>query len=69
MCIPEVMPFINDGIEEYKNAFQDKNIFTLEFESMDIEQTDEDKGSRAHPGPLTHKLAAEKLCKFINSLR
>lgn len=69
MHIPEVMNFINDGIQEYKTLAQDKNVFTLDFESMDVEKTDEDKGSRSHPGPLTHKLAREKLCNFINSLR
>lgn len=68
MSIPEVMPAINSGIDEYKTITADKNIYTLEFESMDCETEDEDKGSRAHPGPKTHKLAAKKLADFINSL-
>ncbi len=46
----------------------DKNIFTLEFESMDSEVEEEDKGSRGHPGPKTHRLATEKLCQVIKAL-
>jgi len=34
----------------------------------EVEITEEDKGSRGHPGPKTHKLAAEKLTKFIKAL-
>ena len=33
------------------------------------EKSDEDKGSRGHPGPLTHKKAAERIFDFISSLQ
>lgn len=69
MDIPEVMPAIYAGIEEYKNYSGDKNIYTIDFESMDCEVLDEDKGSRGHPGPKTHNLAAKKLADFINNLQ
>lgn len=69
MAIPEVMPAINAGICEYKTISADKNVFTLKFESMDCEIEEEDKGSRGHPGPKTHKIAARKLVDFINSLQ
>lgn len=68
MDIPEVSGCIDDGINQYKNSSGDKNIFTLLFESMACEVTDDDKGSRQHPGPKTHKLGAEKLSAFIKSL-
>lgn len=67
MSIPEVMPSIYSGIEEYKTISGDKNIYTLEFQDMSCEVTDEDKGSRQHPGPKTHRLAAEKLVEFIKN--
>ena len=68
MQIPEVMEFIYKGIEQYRIISGDKNIFTLEFESMDSEVEEEDKGSRGHPGPKTHRLATEKLCQVIKAL-
>ncbi len=64
--VPEL---IKKGIKEYMGTAGDMNVYPLELESMDkIEKTDEDKGSRGHPGPLTHKKAAEKLYEFIKSL-
>lgn len=61
--------WIADGIERYKKESGDSQVYTLELASMDdVEITDEDKGSRGHPGPKTHKLAAEKLTEFIKSL-
>ncbi|WP_318662647.1 SGNH/GDSL hydrolase family protein [Treponema sp.] len=68
MYIPEVMGFIYEGISQFKNETGDKNVFTLEFDSMDCETNEEDKGSRQHPGPKTHRLAAEKLSMVIKSL-
>ena len=68
MAIPEVTGFIYDGIAQYKNENADKNVFTLEFDSMECEINEEDKGSREHPGPKTHRLAAEKLALVIKSL-
>ena len=34
----------------------------------DVEHTVYEKGSRGHPGPKTHCLAAEKISDFIKSL-
>lgn len=63
-----VPPLIQYGIEEYKYESGDKNVYTLELDCMDdVERLDEEKGSRAHPGFKTHKLAAEKLCEFIKN--
>ena len=63
-----VPPLIQYGIEEYKYESGDKNVYTCELDPMeDVEKFDEDKGSRGHPGPKTHKLAAEKLYAFIKN--
>ena len=59
-------PYILKGIDEFKNENSDSNVFALELDAMeDVEKNDEDKGSRGHPGPKTHKLAAEKLTAFL----
>lgn len=61
--------WISEGIKRYKKDFNDNQVYTLELEAMsEVEITEEDKGSRGHPGPKTHKLAAEKLTKFIKAL-
>ena len=63
-----VPPLIQYAVEEYIFESGDKNVFTLELDAMeDVEVYDEDKGSRGHPGPKTHKLAANKLCSFIKN--
>lgn len=60
---------ISAAIEEYKKESSDKNVYLLELDSMeDLEVNLEDKGSRGHPGPKTHRMAAEKLFKFIKGL-
>lgn len=65
-----IPPLIQKGIEEYKKESGDKNVYTLELESMEVlEKSDEDKGSRGHPGPLTHKKASERIFDFISSLQ
>lgn len=64
--VPE---WITDGINRYKKDFNDYEVYTLEFDAMeDVEKTDEDKGSRGHPGPKTHRLAAEKLTDFLKTI-
>ena len=67
----DIIPaLIQKGIEEYKKESGDKNVYTLELESMEVlEKSDEDKGSRGHPGPLTHKKASERIFDFISSLQ
>ena len=58
------------GIELYKKEFNDKNVFALELDAMeDVEHTVYEKGSRGHPGPKTHCLAAEKISDFIKSIK
>lgn len=54
------------GIEQYKKQNNDNFVSYLITDSMDkIEKNDSEKGSREHPGPLVHKLAAEKLVSLI----
>ena len=63
-----VPPLIQYGVEEYIFESGDKNVYTLELDYMDeIETNEDDKGSRAHPGFKTHKIASEKLCDFIKN--
>ena len=66
----DIVPaLIQKGIKEYMKASGDMNVYPLELEGMDkLEKSDEDKGSRGHPGPLTHKKAAERIYEFIKSL-
>ncbi len=68
MSIPQVTGCINEGIESYKKEHDDSQVFSLSFDSMDAETCDEERGSRGHPGPKTHKLAAQKLSTFIKQL-
>ncbi|MBO7639006.1 MAG: hypothetical protein J6S91_08525, partial [Treponema sp.] len=64
--VPEL---IKKGVEEYKADSGDKKVFTLELESFDdLEKTDEEKGSRCHPGPKTHETAAVKIVDFLCKL-
>lgn len=57
------------GIEKYKKLTGDKDVYSLELDAMeDVEKLPEDKGSRGHPGPKTHRLAAEKISDFIKAL-
>ena len=66
-AIPE---FISRGIDEYKAEARDDKVYLLKLDSMEyVEESLEDKGSRGHPGPKTHRLAAEKLYKFIKDLQ
>ena len=69
ISIDIVPSLIQKAIGEYKKESGDKNVYALELESMAVlEKTDEDKGSRGHPGPLTHRKAAERIFDFISSL-
>ena len=63
----DIIPaYIKEGIFEYKKDFKDDDVYTLELDSMEtLEKNEEDKGSRGHPGPLTHRKAAEKIAAFI----
>lgn len=62
--------YIESGLNEYKMEFKDDEVYILKLDSMeDLEKSDEDKGSRGHPGAKTHKMAAEKLYNFITMLK
>ena len=64
--VPEL---IQKGVNEYKAQSSDKDVYTLELESIDeLEKLPEEKGSRGHPGAKTHQAAAEKIFKFISSV-
>ena len=67
----DVVPaLIQKGVQEYIKESGDKNVYPLELESMKkLEKCDEDKGSRGHPGFLTHKKAAERIFDFIKTLQ
>ena len=61
-----VPALIQKAIEEYKAATGDKNIYTLELESIEeLEKTPEEKGSRGHPGFKTHQTAASKIASLL----
>jgi hypothetical protein len=69
ISIDVVPALIQQGIKEYIKDSGDMNVYPLELEGMDkLEKTDEDKGSRGHPGPLTHKKAAERIYEFIKKI-
>ena len=53
-------------MEDYKKESGDQNVFTLELDAMeDVENHLLDKGSRWHPGPKTHELAAKKISQNL----
>ena len=66
----DVIPaLIQQGVEEYMSESDDTRVCTLEFDPMDtVEKLTEDKGSRGHPGPKTHRFAAMKLINLIKKL-
>ena len=66
----DIVPsLIQTGIKNYIEETGDQKVYPLELEGMDkLEKSDEDKGSRGHPGPLTHKKAAQRITDFINGL-
>ena len=60
---------IQEAVDEYIEESNDLRVCTLEFDSMEeVEKCKEDKGSRGHPGPKTHIVAAERLSEFIKKL-
>ncbi len=65
--ISSVSPYLKEGVELFIKETGDKLTDYMELPSMELEKTDADKGSRGHPGSLTHKLAAEKLIAYIEN--
>lgn len=66
----DIVPaLIQKAVEQYKNQFNDDNVLYCTLDAMeDVEKCEEDMGSRGHPGPKTHKLAAEKLTEILSRL-
>ena len=66
----QVVPgLIEKGVEEYKSESGDKNVYTLELESLDeLEKTPQEKGSRGHPGFKTHLTAASKIASSLRKM-
>ena len=68
MTLDVVPQLIQQGIEKFKTVTNDNSVYTLVLDPMEkLEFSDEDKGSRNHPGPATHKAAAEKIVSFIKN--
>ena len=67
--ISVIYDYLVNGVEKYKKDNKDEMVYILKADEMnDVEILPEDKGSRQHPGPATHKKAGEKLTKFIQGL-
>ena len=61
-----VPALIQKAVDEYKAATGDKNVYTLELDSLDeLEKTPQEKGSRGHPGYKTHQTAASKIASLL----
>ena len=67
----DIVPaLIQKGIKEYIKDTADMQVYPLELEPMTkFELSDEDKGSRGHPGYISHRKAAERIYDFIKSLQ
>lgn len=67
--IDKIPALIQEGVQKYMAETGDKKIHTLELPDMiELEVLQADKGSRGHPGPKTHAVAAEKLTALIKTL-
>lgn len=70
MIALDVLPsVICKAVDDYKKESGDSKVYALELDAMEkVEVNEEDKGSRGHPGPKTHKLAAQKISEFLRKL-
>lgn len=67
--LDQIPALLEKGISNYKNSSGDTKVHLLEVAAMeDVEQIPEDKGSRGHPGPKTHRLAAESLLNLAKRI-
>ena len=67
--IQSMPSFIKKAIKDYIQKTGDNSVYFLTLDSMDkVEKKDIDKGSRGHPGRLTHEMAAKKIIKFIKKI-
>ncbi|MBO7582580.1 MAG: hypothetical protein J6T20_02175 [Treponema sp.] len=70
LSLQTVPALIQKGVDEYKSESGDKNVYTLELESIEeLEKTPEEKGSRGHPGYKTHHAAALKIASSLRAKR
>ena len=67
--MPDVGGYVKQGIDSFISETGDKKTSAMILPSMSLEKTDEEKGSRGHPGPLTHRLASEKIIEYIKNNR
>lgn len=67
MCGPELGEEIKQSVEEYKKESGDSKVDFILLDSMQNE-SDEEKGSRMHPGKGTHSRACKILCGKIREL-
>lgn len=66
--MPELSTYMHKGVSMYIAESGDKNVDIQLLPPSSLEKEDEDKGSRNHPGPLTHKLAAAKIIDYCKGL-
>ena len=70
LSLQTVPALIQKGVDEYKSESGDNNVYTLELEPLDeLEKTPEEKGSRGHPGYITHHAAAIKIASSLRAKR
>lgn len=64
--LDKIPAILQNAMDDYKKESGDQNVFTLELDAMeDVEKHLLDKGSRWHPGPKTHELAAKKISQNL----
>ena len=64
--LDKIPAILQKAMEDYKKESGDQNVFSLELDAMeDVENHLLDKGSRWHPGPKTHELAAKKISQNL----
>ena len=64
--LDKIPAILQNVMEDYKKESGDQNVFSLELDAMeDVENHLLDKGSRWHPGPKTHELAAKKISQNL----
>ena len=69
LSLQTVPALIQKGVDEYKTATGDQNVYMLELDSLfELEKTPQEKGSRGHPGVKTHQAAATKIVELLNRL-
>lgn len=69
LSIDKIPAVLSKAIESYKAESKDSNVYSFELQGMEkLEVSEDDKGSRGHPGPATHKASAKAIVEFIKKL-